>query len=51
MASQPGKQTTVIHILPNISISKDNNAIKFGQLIVYNRRNIFLKKSYTQLGG
>ena len=42
MTSQPGKQTIAIHILPNISRSKDNQKIKFGQLIEYNMRNIFL---------
>ena len=34
--SQPGLQTIAIHILLNISQSKDNMAIKFGQLIEYN---------------
>ena len=42
MSSQPGKQTIVIIILPNISISKGIQAIKFGQLIKYNLKNIFL---------
>ena len=32
-----------IHILPNISQSKGNLTIKFGQLIEYNKRNIFLQ--------
>ena len=35
----------------NISRSKVNQAIKFGQLIEYNMRNIWLKKSYTKCGG
>ena len=43
---QPGLQTIAIDILPNISRSKDNQAIKFGQLIEYNMRNIFFKKLY-----
>ena len=38
-------------MLPNISRSKDNQAVKFGQLIEYNIRNIFLAKSYTKCGG
>ena len=42
MASQPGLQKIIIHILPNISQSKDNQTMKFGQLIEYNKRNIFL---------
>ena len=46
--SQPGLQTIAIHILPNISKSKGNQAIKFGQLIEYKKRNIFLKKLYQK---
>ena len=44
MTSQPGLQTVAIHILPNISQSKDNQTMKFGQLIAYNKRDIFVKK-------
>ena len=44
MTSQPGLQTIPIHILPNISQSKDNQRKKFGQLAEYNKRNIFLQK-------
>ena len=51
MMSKPGKQTIVIHILPNISRSKGNKIVKFGQLIEYNMRNIYLEKSYTKCGG
>ena len=40
MTSQPGQQTIAIHILTNISKSKDNQAMKFGQLIEYNMKNI-----------
>ena len=40
--SQPGLQTIAIHILPNISQSKSNQKMKFGQLIKYNKANIFL---------
>ena len=43
MTSQPGLQTIAIHILPNISQSKGNQTMKFGQLIEYNKRNFFLK--------
>ena len=42
ITSQPGKQTIAIHILPNISRSKGNQARKFDQLIKYNMRNVFL---------
>ena len=51
MTSQPGQQTILIHILPNISRSKGNQTMKFGQLIEYNMRNIFLEKSFTKCGG
>ena len=44
MTSQSGKQTIAIHILTNISRSKGNQTIKFGQFT----RNIFLEKSYTK---
>ena len=51
MRSQPGQETIVIHILSNISRSKGNQKMKFGQLIECNMRNIFLKKSYTKCDG
>ena len=51
MTLQTGYQTIAIHILPNISRSKGNKAIKFGQLIEYNMRNIFFEKSYTKCAG
>ena len=38
MTSQPKKQTVAIHILPNISRSKGNQAMKFDQLIDYNMK-------------
>ena len=50
MTSQPGKQTIAIHILPNILRSKENQTMKFGQLIEYNMGNIFLEKSYRKCG-
>ena len=37
-------------ILSNISRSKDSQAMKFGHLINYNMRTIFLEKSYTECG-
>ena len=51
MTSQLRKQIIAIHILHNISRSKDNQTMKFGQLIKYNMRNIFLEKSNTKCGG
>ena len=38
-------------MLPDFSKSKDKHAIKFGQLIKYNMRNIFLEKLDTKCGG
>ena len=49
MTSQPGEQTIAIHILPNMSRSKGNQAIKYGQLIEYNMKNIFVERSYTNV--
>ena len=40
-----------MNILPNISRSKSNQTIKFGQLIQDNIRNIFLDKSCTKCIG
>ena len=51
MTSQSGKQTVAIHILSNISRSKDNQTTKFGQLIKYSMGNIVLEKSYDNCGG
>ena len=44
MTSQHGYQTIAIHILPNVSQSKVNQTMKYGQLIEHDR-NIFLQKS------
>ena len=43
MTSPTGKQIITIHILPDISRSNDNQILKFGQLIEYNVRDIFLQ--------
>ena len=45
MMLRPGWQAIVVYILPNI-VSKGNLTRKFGQLLEYNMRNIFLEKSY-----
>ena len=50
MMSQPSLETISIHIIPNVSQSKYNQAMKFGQLIEYNKRNIFLQKLYGKWG-
>ena len=48
MTSQPISQTIAICILTNISRTKGNQIRKFGQLIEYNMRTIFLEKSYAK---
>ena len=50
MTSQIGLQTIAIHILPNISKRKGNQTMKFGKLIDYNKRNIFLQKLCRKWG-
>ena len=51
MTAQPGLSTIAIHILPNTSQSKGNNkTMKFGQLLEYNKRNIYLQKLRRKRG-
>ena len=50
MTSRPGLQTIAIHILPNISQSKGNQSMKFGQLIEHNKINIILRKLCRKWG-
>ena len=47
MTSQSGLQTIAIHILPNISQSKGNKTMKFGELIEITR-GIFFFKNYVE---
>ena len=42
MTSQFDYQTITMHMLPNILRSKDNQTMKFGQLIEHNKTNNFL---------
>ena len=51
MTWQTGKQTNAINILRNISRYRINQTMKFGQLVEYNIRNIYLNRSYTKCGG
>ena len=46
--SQPSYQIVVIHILSNISRSKGNETMQFGQLIECDMRNIFYEKLNTK---
>ena len=50
MMSQTRTQTITINIFANISIRKDNQTMKFGQLIKYNVKSIFLQKSCRKHG-
>ena len=45
MMSKTRQQIVTLHILHNISRSKDNQAIKFGQVIEHKEGNLFLQKS------
>ena len=47
LTSQPAKQTITICILPNISRSKDNQALRFGQLIKCT--SLFFKKALYEV--
>ena len=51
MTTRPGEQIIAVNILSNIPRSKGDETMKFGQLIEYNMRNIFLQKSCTKCGG
>ena len=44
-------QAITMHAFPDISRSEGNQIMKFGQLIEYNMRNIFLEKLCTKFGG
>ena len=48
MTAEPSSHTITTHILPNISQSKGNQAIIFGQLIEYNKRYFFLQKLFRK---
>ena len=48
MISQTKQRIITTNILPNISRNKDNQAVKFGQLIEYNMRNLFLEKLHRK---
>ena len=46
--TNPGKQTIAIHMLLNVSRSKDNQTMNFGQFIEYDIRKNVLEKSYAK---
>ena len=43
LTSKPAQQTIGIHISSNISRSKSNQTMKIGQLIEYDKGNIFMQ--------
>ena len=47
MTSQIGQQIITIHMLSNISRSKGNRTLKFGQLVEH-ELEIFFLKNHTQ---
>ena len=47
MTSQPVLQTIAIHILPTF---KDNQTMKFDQLIEYNRNIVFINFAENEAG-
>ena len=51
MTLQPEKRTIAIHKMSNISLSKDNQPMKFSQLIEYKMKKLFLEKSFTKFEG
>ena len=51
MTSQTGQEMIRIHKLSNISRSKGNQAMNFGQLIRYNVRNTFLQNHPENVTG
>ena len=50
MTCQPRKETITVYILFNISETKSNQTMKYGQVIEYNLKNIFLQKSWRNWG-
>ena len=44
------QQIIFIHMLPNASRRKGKQTMKFGHFTEYNRRNIFIEKSYSKCG-
>ena len=51
MTWKPGLKAFTIHILPNISRSKGNQAMKLGQVTECKKRKICLHKSCRKWGG
>ena len=43
MTTQSGQQTIAVHMLTNVSRSKDNQVMKYGQVIEHNMWKMILK--------
>ena len=50
MMSETGKLTIAIYILPNTSPSESSQTMKPGQLLEYNKRNIFIQELCRKWG-
>ena len=50
MMSLTGEQTITIYKVPKYKMKKSNQTVKLGQLIEYDKRNIFLQKSCKESG-
>ena len=50
MTSQPRWHTIIIHTMSNISRNKNSRTMKFGRLIEYKQRKIFIQKIFTKWG-
>ena len=50
MMSLTGEQTITIYKMPKYKMKKSNQTVKLGQLIEYDKRNIFLQKSCKESG-
>ena len=51
MTSETGQQAITIHRLPDISKTNGSQTMKFGQLIEFNMKNIFLKNHAKNVVG
>ena len=48
MTTEPGKQTIVIHILPNISLVKGKETMILGRLIEYIKKKYLFYKNHAE---
>ena len=48
MTPHPGKQTVTLPILLNLSQSKGNQTLKFGQVMEYNQKIFFFLENHAE---